>query len=61
MIVQQLVVVGERWLTEQRLGPCRTHAPVNEDDGLTRAPQLVLQLDPVDGGPFLQLHSGLLH
>jgi hypothetical protein len=59
-VVCEQAVAGEGGLVEERLDPGRAHAPVNEDDGLAGAPQRVLQLDPVDGDSFLQLHGGFL-
>jgi hypothetical protein len=51
-VVAQQLVVGERRFVEERRCERGRHAPVDEHHGLARAPQLVGELDAVDGGPI---------
>src|SRR5208282_6011963 len=58
VIAEQLVAAGQGGLVQERLGPCRGHAPVDEDDGFPRAgsAQLVFQFGAVDADPVR--HAG---
>ena len=53
VVAEQLVAAGQGGLLQERLGPCRGHAPVDEDDGFPGAgsAQLVFQFGPVDADP----------
>ena len=58
VVAEQLVAAGQGGLVQERLGPCRGHAPVDEDDGFPGAgsAQLVFQFGPVDADPVR--HAG---
>jgi hypothetical protein len=60
VIAEQAVPIGERRLVQERFRPHRAHAPVDQNDRLPGSPQLVLELEPVDGRSRHLLHESPL-
>ena len=61
VVAQEPVAVGERGLVHQRLGPGGAQTPADQDDRLPRSPQVVFQLDALDGRACHPMRDDFIH
>jgi hypothetical protein len=52
VVAEQAVAFGQGRFLHQALEPVRAHAGVDQHHRLPHSPDLVVQLDAVEGGPF---------
>ncbi len=61
VVAEQAVAIGEGRLVQKWLGPNRAHPPVDQYDGLPGSGQLVLELEPINGGAVHLPDNDLAH